>query len=132
MGRILVVDDSGITRQLVCTVLKGAGHEVGTAENGLEALEMIYRGDWELVIADMNMPMMDGVDLLHHVRSDPAYRHLPVVVLSTEVAEERVRQALTAGADLYLTKPVPPEKLVTMVSILLGGSAIERGEDVDT
>lgn len=121
MERVLVVDDSGITRRLVCMVLKSAGYEVGAAENGLEALEMIYRGEWELVIADMNMPMMDGVDLLRHVRSDSAYRHLPVVVLSAEVAGERVRQALAAGADLYLTKPVPPDKLVATVRILLAG-----------
>lgn len=119
MLRILVVDDSSMTRKMIASVLAREGYEVDSVGNGLEALERVLQGTYSLVITDINMPQMDGVEFLTRVRSEPQLRNLPIIVLSSNTSPADVERATRAGADLYLTKPTPPEKIVESVRALV-------------
>ncbi|BDG60335.1 response regulator [Caldinitratiruptor microaerophilus] len=119
MKRILVVDDSNMTRKMVISILSREGYQVDSAGNGLEALERLYQTAYDLVITDINMPQMDGLEFLRQVRQESQYGRLPVLVLSSNSSPEEVQRTLRAGASLYLIKPAPPEKLLESVRALL-------------
>ena len=116
---ILLVEDSPTIRNLLRMVLKQQGYSVSTAGDGLEGLEVLARNQVDLVITDVNMPRMDGFTFISRVRSQPAYAKLPIIVLSTESASRDRQEGISLGADLYLTKPVPPQVLVEHVQKLL-------------
>lgn len=119
MKRILVVDDSSMTRKMVTSILSREGYQVDSAGNGLEALERLYQAAYDLVITDINMPQMDGLEFLRQIRQEAPYSRLPVLVLSSNSSPEEVQRTLRAGASLYLIKPAPPEKLLESVRALL-------------
>lgn len=119
MKRILVVDDSNMTRKMVISILSREGYQVDSAGNGLEALERLYQAAYDLVITDINMPQMDGLEFLRQVRQETQYSRLPVLVLSSNSSPDEVQRTLRAGASLYLIKPAPPEKLLESVRALL-------------
>ncbi|BDG61381.1 response regulator [Caldinitratiruptor microaerophilus] len=119
MKRILVVDDSNMTRKMVISILSREGYQVDSAGNGLEALERLYQTAYDLVITDINMPQMDGLEFLRQVRQESQYGRLPVLVLSSNSSPEEVQRTMRAGASLYLIKPAPPEKLLESVRALL-------------
>ncbi len=102
--RILFVEDSVITREYVAGVLRGQGNYVAEASDGIEALELLDKESFDLVLTDLQMPRMDGFKLTAAIRKDPRIRHLPVIVLSTIETPETKRMALDAGADTYLVK----------------------------
>lgn len=119
--RILVVDDAGLVRRYYRSALEMAGFEVAEAFNGLEALELLLGDRFDLVIVDVNMPQMDGVSFLQALRAKTLpLSSIPVLVVSTEAAPQRVVAARAAGANLYVVKPLRPETLVQYVSLFCG------------
>ncbi|MFW5836798.1 MAG: response regulator [Desulfovibrionaceae bacterium] len=118
---ILVVDDSKTVRNLVAFILKKEGFRVTTAEDGLDGLEQLYNaGDVDLIIADVNMPRMDGFTYIKNVRENEQYTDIPIIVLSTEGQDKDIQQGLSLGANLYMVKPAQPEKMIKNVKMLLG------------
>ncbi|MDK2957383.1 MAG: two-component system, chemotaxis family, chemotaxis protein CheY [Desulfovibrionales bacterium] len=118
---ILVVDDSKTVRNLVAFILKKEGFRVTTAEDGLDGLEQLYNaGDVDLIIADVNMPRMDGFTYIKNVRENEKYVDIPIIVLSTEGQDKDIQQGLNLGANLYMVKPAQPEKMIKNVKMLLG------------
>ncbi len=102
--RILVVDDSRATREVISGLLKGAGYDVDTAEDGMQALRMLGKEDYDLVVTDINMPGMDGYELTKTIRETPRLRSLPVIMLTTLGSEEEKKKGEEVGADEYLVK----------------------------
>lgn len=120
MARILAVDDSAAMRQMVGITLTGAGHEVQQAADGREALAIAERQKFDLVITDVNMPVMDGLTLVRHLRNLPSYRGVPLLVLTTEATTERKLEGKAAGATGWLVKPFNPDRLLATVAKVLG------------
>lgn len=102
--RVLVVDDSLTVREVECRLLKNKGYEVETAVNGIDGLNAVRAGRYDLVISDVDMPRMNGIELLKTIKSDPKLRHLPVMIVSYKSTDEDRMKGLEAGADYYLTK----------------------------
>jgi two-component system, chemotaxis family, chemotaxis protein CheY len=120
MARILAVDDSAAMRQMVGITLTGAGHEVQQASDGREALAIAERERFDLVITDVNMPVMDGLTLVRHLRNMPSYRGVPLLVLTTEATTEKKLEGKSAGATGWLVKPFNPDRLLATVAKVLG------------
>ena len=129
MQKILIVDDSATIRKMVRASLRGLdGAEFVDAANGLEAIEQIALGPVSLMVLDLNMPDMHGVDVLKFLRRHPSSRDVPVVVLTTRGDEASRETALAAGATQYLTKPFVPQVLLTTArDLLTASSARQRG-----
>ena len=122
--RILVVDDAALVRMYYRDALEKAGYAVDEALNGLEALEKLLVTPADLLIVDINMPQMDGFSFLKVLRRQPPpTASIPALVISTEAQAQDVQGARAAGANFYLTKPVPPDVLVAHVALLCGGPA---------
>jgi DNA-binding response OmpR family regulator len=118
---ILIVDDSKTFRKMVISVLsKLKGVQFEEAETGLYALEKIGLKAIDLVILDLNMPDMHGLDVLRFLRSSETYKDLPIIVLTTREDDVMKRSALEEGANIYLTKPFNPVELIERVEELLG------------
>lgn len=113
--RVLIVDDSVIIRQVVKKVIKQAGilpEKVLEASDGEEALQIIKTEPVDLVLSDINMPRMDGLQMLSQLRQIESKQDLPVIVISTEGSEDTVNEAIELGATGYVLKPFTPEKLL--------------------
>lgn len=122
--KILIVDDSSVMRKIVERALRQAGldlTEVLEAGNGAEALAEVQKGALDMIFSDINMPVMDGLELLKHLATLDSARTVPVVMITTEGSEARVVEALAAGAKAYLRKPFTPEQVKERVTPLLGG-----------
>jgi two-component system chemotaxis response regulator CheY len=120
MAEILIVDDSPSMRRMVSAALTEAGHKVREAEDGNKALALARSGAADLVVSDMNMPGMNGIELVGQLRSLPAYRTTPILMLTTETSEDMKGRARNAGANGWIVKPFDPDRLVGIVSRLLG------------
>ncbi len=120
MAKILAVDDSASMRGMVAFTLRGAGHEVTEAENGQLALEVARNSSFELVLADVNMPVMDGIAMVRELRALDAYKGVPILMLTTESHTERKMEGKAAGATGWLVKPFDPEQLLATVKRVLG------------
>ena len=126
VSEILAVDDEeGIVR-IIQINLQRAGYNVDTAGDGLEAVEMLMKKQYDLLITDVMMPQMDGMELLRHVREDVEMSDLPVILLTAKSADRDITDGYISGSDLYITKPFNPTELVTWVSRIL--HAREAGE----
>jgi len=120
---VLIVDDSPVMRLFVRRVLDLSGLTNGTcfeAGNGREALDLLHTERMDVVLTDLNMPMMDGEQLVRSLEADEALRSIPVVVVSTDRTDGRVEQMLTLGAKGYVKKPFLPETLREEVERILG------------
>jgi len=120
---ILVVDDSETVRAVIAKALAISGVEVGTlfqAGNGVKALEALRREWVDLVLADINMPVMGGVRLVEEMKADEALRGTPVVIISTEGSATRIAELREKGISGFLRKPFAPEELKRIVDSLLG------------
>ena len=123
MPRILIVDDSPTIRKMVRASLRTLeAFDFIEAGNGLEAIEQVALGPVALMILDLNMPDMHGVDVLRFLRRHPGSRDVPVVVLTTRGDESSREAALAAGATQYMTKPFVPQSLLSTAQELLGGA----------
>lgn len=117
---IMTVDDSTSVRQMVAFTLKSAGYDVIEAEDGREAIAKINGAGVNMVITDLNMPNMDGIDLIKHLRGNPAYRFIPIVMLTTESQAAKKQEGRAAGATGWMVKPFKPEQLLGVVKKVLG------------
>jgi two-component system chemotaxis response regulator CheY len=119
--RVLVIDDASLVRLYYRSALESAGFEVAEALNGLEALEHVLAGRFDLVIVDVNMPQMDGLSFLKALRAKSLpLSSLPALVTTTEAAPQRVAAARAAGANFYVVKPLSTQSLVQYASLLCG------------
>ncbi|WP_434630110.1 response regulator [Chromobacterium sp. CV08] len=116
---ILIVDDSTTLRQVVRMTLAGAGYEVLEAGNGKEALDILDGRKIHLIISDVNMPQLDGIGLLKSIKQLPHYKFTPVIMLTTESAEDKKLEGKEAGAKAWVIKPFQPPVLLTAVSKLI-------------
>jgi two-component system chemotaxis response regulator CheY len=118
--RALIVDDSAMMRQFAILSLAPISDLVcGQACDGMQALKELADGSYDILITDVNMPRIDGIKLVEMIRRDPQCRDLPVIVMTTEGADDAKRAALAVGADGYLTKPLQTAQLIKMVRKLL-------------
>lgn len=120
---ILVVDDSASVRQQVSLTLKQSGFNVFEAEDGVTGAERIRQGGIDCVICDVNMPNMNGIEMLKVVKADPSNKDLPVVMLTTEGSKDLIVQAKQAGAKGWIVKPFKAELLIAAVEKLTGAAA---------
>jgi two-component system, chemotaxis family, chemotaxis protein CheY len=117
--KIMTVDDSATVRQMIGFTLKAAGYEVIEAIDGKDAVSKLGSTP-HLVITDLNMPNMDGIELIRHIRTNSACRFIPIVMLTTESQEKKKLEAKSAGATGWIIKPFKPEQLIAVVKKVLG------------
>ena len=122
--RALVVDDSLAMRRSVMYALQRLGNVVCIeASDGAEAIKKLASGPFDLVLTDINMPVLDGLKLIGMIRADPATVTLPVIVITTEAGAEDRQRALSLGANAYLVKPVQAQEVLDAVKPLLADGA---------
>jgi two-component system, chemotaxis family, chemotaxis protein CheY len=120
---LLVVEDSPTMRQLIAFALRRLqGCRILEAVDGVDALKKMTTDRVDLVITDINMPMMDGLKLVAHIRGNPRTKSLPIVIVTTEGADEDRKRGLALGADAYIPKPIQPSDLLKTVTSLLESS----------
>ncbi len=119
MAKILAVDDMRSMRDLVKSVLEKRGHQVDIHESGDEALEYAQSNQVDLVITDINMPKMSGLDLVEELRKLPEYAKIPILMLTTESTDDKKHQARSLGANGWIQKPFNPERLATAVEKIM-------------
>jgi len=122
MGKtIMTVDDSASVRQMVSFTLKRAGYDVIEAVDGTDALSKLKSGPRvRLIFADLNMPNMDGIEMIREVRADPGYKFVPIIMLTTESQIARKQEGRTAGATGWIVKPFRPQQLLSVIKKVLG------------
>jgi two-component system chemotaxis response regulator CheY len=119
-ARVLIIEDGITMRMFYRDVLETAGFEVEEAVNGLEGLERAMTRPFDLLVVDINMPKMDGYEVIRTIREDETMWRVPVITISTEDKEQDAIKAYDAGANFYLTKPVRPKDLAEMARLLTG------------
>jgi len=117
---ILTVDDSASIRVTIRIALTGAGYTVAEAENGADGIAKANAAHYDLIITDLNMPVMDGLTMIEELRKSPAHAGVPIIFLTTESDEGMKQRAKAAGATGWLTKPFDPEQLVRIARKVLG------------
>jgi two-component system chemotaxis response regulator CheY len=118
--RILIVEDSPTMRQLLAFALKRIpGVEIVEARDGMDGLRKVTTDHFDLALVDINMPVMDGLKLIHLIRDEESLKAMPIVVITTEGAEADRARALALGADEYLTKPVQAGRVLAVAKALL-------------
>ena len=124
MQRVLVVEDSQTMREWIAAAIEELDRplKVDLAASGFEALRLLPRQVYDLVVTDINMPDIHGLELISFIRSDPRYAATPLVIVSTESSEEDRRRGLALGANAYLVKPFSVQDLLRVVEDLLAGA----------
>jgi DNA-binding response OmpR family regulator len=120
MAKILIAEDERDIRDLVAFTLRFAGHEVFTATNGEEAVELAPQVNPDLVLMDVRMPRMTGYEACRALKANSELKDIPVVFLSAKGQESEIQQGLEAGAEEYLLKPFAPDQLTNRVKAILG------------
>jgi two-component system, chemotaxis family, chemotaxis protein CheY len=116
---ILIVDDSASVREVIGITLRGAGYDVIEGRDGKDALGKMTGQKIHLVVSDVNMPIMDGISFVKELKALPSYRFTPVIMLTTESADEKKREGQAAGAKAWVVKPFKPEVLLNAVQKLI-------------
>jgi len=117
---ILIVDDDEMVRMALVELLKPEGYFLDEAGSGKEALEKINSDKYDLMMFDIIMPEMDGIELCKRVRARDEYKDIPIVFLTAKSREQDKVKGLEAGANLFLSKPISPEKLLNIISETIG------------
>lgn len=121
MPNILVVEDSPTMRQLITFAMKRIPNSrVIEATDGVDALKKLSSEKIDLILADINMPVMDGLKLVSLVRSNASYQKIPIIIITTEGAKEDRERALALGANAYLSKPIQTQELIKIVNSFIG------------
>jgi len=115
----LVVDDSTSMRGMVAFTLKQAGFAVVESTNGQEALTALDRASVQLIVTDLNMPVMDGITFIRQARTRAAHRFTPILMLTTEAGDAKKQEGRAAGATGWIVKPFNPEQLIGVVKKIL-------------
>ncbi|MCQ2982153.1 MAG: response regulator [Treponemataceae bacterium] len=118
--KILIVDDSVSIRKSVQFVLGQEGYEVTEAEDGLDGLKKAEADTFNLIITDINMPNMNGIELTKALRSNAAYKFTPIIALTTESQDDKMQEGKAAGATGWIVKPFTTEKLIAITKKILG------------
>jgi CheY-like chemotaxis protein len=119
--RILIVDDDEMVRMALVELLKPEGYLLDEAGSGKEALAKIGKDKYDLMMFDIIMPEIDGIELCKRVRAMEEYKNIPIVFLTAKSREQDKVKGLEAGANLFLPKPISPEKLLGIISETIGG-----------
>ena len=119
LRKILIVDDSVSIRQMMSFTLRRGGYEVIEAEHGQDALDKLLGVTVDLMITDLNMPVMDGITLIQNVRKIPAMKNKPILMLTTEGLASKKEQGKAAGATGWIVKPFDPDKLLQTLAKVL-------------
>jgi DNA-binding response OmpR family regulator len=127
-GHLLVVDDNPDNRDVLKQLLTRQGHTIGVAENGKVALDMMRKADWDLVLLDIMMPIMDGIEALHQIKADEKLRHIPVIIVSAVDEIQSVVRCIETGAEDYLTKPFDPTILRARINASLERHRLREAE----
>lgn len=123
MRNVLIVEDSKSIRSLIRIALEEAGGFFAVeANNGFEALRLLPSRKFDLIITDINMPDINGLELIGFVKANPSYQNIPLIIVSTEKTEEDKRRGLALGAAGYIVKPFSKEDLMALVAKSVGGS----------
>jgi two-component system chemotaxis response regulator CheY len=118
---ILIVEDSATTRSLIRAVIDEVGEfETIEASSGFEALKMLPQQEYDLIITDINMPDINGLELISFIRNNPRFSHLPIVIVSTERSEEDKKRGMALGATAYVTKPFKSFELQEIIKKTIG------------
>ncbi len=121
MGKVIMTaDDSSSIRQMVSFTLRQAGYDIVEAVDGQDALNKLDGTGVDMLITDLNMPTMDGIELIRQTRAKPEYKFIPIVMLTTESQAEMKQKGKQAGATGWIVKPFQPEQLVAVVKKVLG------------
>ncbi len=127
MAKILVVDDEIHIVKIIAYKMRGAGYEVVSARDGVEALDVVKASRPDLILLDVMMPRMDGFQTLEALKADPATRDIPVFLLTVKSKEVDRQKGYEIGADDYLTKPFSPNKLLERINQALKGGTPATG-----
>lgn len=119
MKKILTVDDSASMRAMVTFTLKGEMYDVTEAVNGSEGFDKAVAGQFDLIISDVNMPVMNGLEFVTKVRQEEKYRFTPILMLTTESGNDLKQKGKAAGATGWIVKPFDPQKLIAVVKKVL-------------
>ena len=119
MACILVVDDSASLRNMVTFTLKQEGFDIVEAGNGQEALTKAQGGRFDLVLSDVNMPVMDGIELVKNLRTLNGYKYTPILMLTTESSSDKKTEGKSAGATGWIVKPFNPDQLLNTIKKVL-------------
>ena len=120
MGKvILITDDSASIRQMVSFSLKGSGYEVIEAVDGKDAIAKLNGTPIHMLITDINMPNLDGIQLIREVRANPVYKFIPIIILTTDSQEEKILEGKNAGATGWIVKPCKPEQILAVAKKML-------------
>ena len=116
----LVVEDSPTMRQLITFALKRIpGSKIAEASDGIDALKKLSTQKFDIILTDINMPIMDGLKLVSMVRNDPVHRAIPIIIITTEGADEDRKRGLALGANAYIAKPLQTTDLLNVVNEIL-------------
>ena len=121
MQSVLVVEDSATMRSLIASTLEqmGVPLKVTEASSGFEALRLLPRESYDLIVTDINMPDINGLELVSFVKGNHVYRSIPLIIVSTESSDRDREKGLSLGADAYLVKPFEPDDLLQIARDLL-------------
>jgi two-component system, chemotaxis family, chemotaxis protein CheY len=117
--KVLIVDDSASMRQLIAFTLQKAGYDVAQGVNGKDGLAQLEKHTPQLVISDLNMPEMDGLEFIRQLRSRPASKFIPVLMLTTETDGAKKQEGKSAGATGWIVKPFQPDQLLQVIARVL-------------
>lgn len=121
MGKVIMTaDDSASVRQMVGFTLKQAGYEVIEGVDGKDALGKLNGNRVDMVITDLNMPNMDGIELIRQIRTNSKYKFIPIIMLTTESQAAKKQEGKAAGATGWIVKPFKPEQLIAVIKKVLG------------
>ena len=120
--RVMTVDDSATVRQVLQMTLEGAGYDVVEAFDGEDALRKLANQSVDMLVTDLNMPKMEGIQLIRQVRQGPGNRFMPIIMLTTESQPEKKQEGKAAGASGWIIKPFKPEQLLAVVRMICPAS----------
>ena len=118
--KIMTVDDSASVRQMVSFTLREEGYEVIEACDGKDALSKIGNTPLNMIVTDLNMPNMDGIELIRNVRASAMHKFVPIIMLTTESQESKKLEGKSAGATGWIVKPFKPEQLLAVIKRVMG------------
>lgn len=118
--KVLAVDDSATIRTSISFVLKQAGYEAVEAIDGVDGLDKAKADKFNLVITDINMPNMDGIEMIKQLRGTEGYKFIPIIALTTENQDTKMQEGKAAGATGWIVKPFTSEKLLAIVKKIIG------------